>query len=143
MKTWVNFFSTQPQCLLTFSWNELQILLRCCLIHLSIIMMKHVLYLVYLGLSLFMSHLCDLFSIFIFIIINHIISLKRYTFFRYILKYALILLNNMNEGSEYFSKGERSASGCFLSFALFFIDVSLVLLLQKQPSELFYVKRCS
>ena len=143
MKTWVNFFSTQPQCLLTFSWNELQILLRCCLIHLSIIMMKHVLYLVYLGLSLFMSHLCDLFSIFIFIIINHIISLKRYTFFRYTLKYALILLNNMNEGSEYFSKGERSALGCFLSFALFFINVSLVLLLQKQPSEVFYVKRCS
>ena len=143
MKTWVNFFSTQPQCLLTFSWNELQILLRCCLIHLSIIMMKHVLYLVYLGLSLFMSHLCDLFSIFIFIIINHIISLKRHTFFRYILKYALILFNNMNEGSEYFSKGERSASGCFLSFTLFFINVSLVLLLQKQPSEVFYVKRCS
>ena len=32
------FFSTQPKCYLTFSWTELQMLLRCCLIHISIIL---------------------------------------------------------------------------------------------------------
>ena len=49
-----------------------------CLIHITIIMLRDILYLVYLclclGLGLFMSHLCDLCFIFsfIFIIINHI-----------------------------------------------------------------------
>ena len=33
------FFSTQPQFCLTFSWIELQMLLRCCLIHLSTIIL--------------------------------------------------------------------------------------------------------
>ena len=51
------FFSTLPQFWLTFSWIELQTLLRCCLIHVSIIMLRHFLYLVdlcsYLGLGLF------------------------------------------------------------------------------------------
>ena len=34
------FFSTQPQCCFTFSWIEFQMLLRCCLIHKSIIMLR-------------------------------------------------------------------------------------------------------
>ena len=42
------FFSTQPHCGLTFSWIMLQMLLRCCLTHISIIILKHFLYLVYL-----------------------------------------------------------------------------------------------
>ena len=70
------FFSTQPQCCLTFSWTELQILLRCCLLHnISIIILRHFLYLLCLGLGLFVSYLCDLFFIFIsiFIMINRII----------------------------------------------------------------------
>ena len=37
------FFSTQPQWCLTFSCNEIQMLLRCCLIHIPIIIMKHIL----------------------------------------------------------------------------------------------------
>ena len=63
-------------------------LLRCCLIHISIIILRHFLYLLYLcsclDLGLFMSYLCDLFFIFIFIfiIIDHIISwIQTHLFF--------------------------------------------------------------
>ena len=42
------FFSTQPQCRLTFKWIELQMLLRCWLIHVSIVIMRHFLYLLHL-----------------------------------------------------------------------------------------------
>ena len=43
------FFSTQPQYCLTFSWIELQMLLRCCLMHINIILLRsYFLYLVYL-----------------------------------------------------------------------------------------------
>ena len=41
-----HFFSTQ--CCLTFSWIELQMLLRCCLVHIHITILRHVLYLSYL-----------------------------------------------------------------------------------------------
>ena len=52
-----------------FSRIELQMLLRCCLIHISSIKLWHFLCLLYLGLGLFMSYLCDLFFIFILIFI--------------------------------------------------------------------------
>ena len=77
------FFSTQPQCSLTFSWIELQMLLCYCLIQKSIIILRHFLYLLYLcpylGLGRFMSYLWDLFFIFIsiFSMINRIISWKQ------------------------------------------------------------------
>ena len=78
--------STQPQCCLLF--HELEMLLRCCLIHITIIIPRHILYLIYLCpclcLGLSMSCLCDLFYIFslIFIVINHTGSLKEmYLFF--------------------------------------------------------------
>ena len=71
------YFSTQPQYCLTFSRIKLQMLLRCCLI------LRHFIYLLYylsssLDLGLFILHQCDLFFmfIFIFIIINDIISRK-------------------------------------------------------------------
>ena len=73
-------FSTQPQCWLTFSWTELQMLLRCCLIHISIIILRCFTYLRYmclcLHLGLFMLCLCEsiFIFIFIFIMINCIIS---------------------------------------------------------------------
>ena len=41
-------FSTQPQCCLTFSWIELQMLLRCCLIHVNVIILRHFLFSLYL-----------------------------------------------------------------------------------------------
>ena len=76
-------FSFQPQCCITFSWIELQLLLKCCLIHITPIIRRHILYLVCLcpclGLGLFASYLCDPFFIFsfIYIVINHITSFKQ------------------------------------------------------------------
>ena len=68
---------------------EPQVLVVCCLIHISIIIMRHVLcLLVYvspcLDVGLFMLYLFYLLFFFTFIIINHIISLKqtnRHTYF--------------------------------------------------------------
>ena len=57
------FLSTQPQCCLTFSWIEVQMLLSYSLIHLSMIILRHFLYLLYLcpslDLGVLMSYLCD------------------------------------------------------------------------------------
>ena len=83
-------FSLQSQCCSTFSWIELKILLRFCLIHVTITMLRHILYLVYLcpclGLSLFNFYPNDLFFILslIFIVIYHITSLNRRNCFLYI-----------------------------------------------------------
>ena len=74
------FFSTQPPRCLILSWIELQMSLKCCLIHITIIIMRNIIYLLYLRpclhLSLFMSNLRDLFFIFIviFIMFNCLIS---------------------------------------------------------------------
>ena len=82
------FFSIQPQCCLTFSWIELDMLFMCCLIHKSIIVLRRFLYLLYLypcqDLDLFMLFLCDLFFIFIFIsvmISPKILWIQIYMFF--------------------------------------------------------------
>ena len=59
----------------------------CCLMHVTIIILKHILNLGYLGpclaLGLFMSYFCDLFFIFslIFITINNITSWKEINLF--------------------------------------------------------------
>ena len=93
------FFSTQPQCCFTFSWIELQMLLRCCLRHKSIIIPRHFLCLLYLSpcleLDLFMLYLCDLFFIFTFnfITINHT-GIHVWYFLEYVL---LFLDDNMDE----------------------------------------------
>ena len=76
-------FFQLSQCCLTFSWIELEMLLRCCLMYTTIFMLRHILYVVYLwpylGLGQFMSFLCYLFFIFSLIssIINHITWLKQ------------------------------------------------------------------
>ena len=81
-------------------------LLRFCLTHITIIILTHILYLAYLclGLSLSMWCLCDLFFIFnfIFIAINHILSLKQtHLFFAHFLEYLLLFLDdNVDEESE-------------------------------------------
>ena len=101
------YFSTQPQCCWTFSWNELQMLLRCCLIHLTIVILRHILYLAYLcrclGLDLFMPYLYDLLFIFslIFIFINHITSFKKTYFFLYILKMSPRIIKCMKEANNF------------------------------------------
>ena len=101
------FFSTQLLCCLTFPWIQLQMLLRLCLLHITVIILRHILYLVYLcpclGLVLFISYLCGLFFIFSlsFIIINQTISLKQtHLFFAHFLEYLILVLDdNMNEES--------------------------------------------
>ena len=67
------------------NYYEPQMLLKCCLIHIYIILPWYVIIYFFrlcLRLSLLMSFLCDLFfiTIFIFITINHIISLKQIHF---------------------------------------------------------------
>ena len=73
-------------------------LFTCCLLHITVIVLKHILYLVHLcpcfDLFLFMSYTCDRFFIFslIFIIINHIISIRQtHLFFAHFLEYRKIL----------------------------------------------------
>ena len=121
---------------LTFSWIELQLLLRRCIISINIIIMRRFLYLVYLclcldldlfmsNLSLFISYLFFVF-VFIFIIINHIISLKQIN-----LLFLHIFYNNMSyyfwtitcEENEWFSNSECSGSEWCL-FLLHLLPIS-------------------
>ena len=63
--------------LLTLPWIEPQILLKCCLIHITIIVLRHFLYLVHLCLflhvDLYMSYLCGIFFITVHVFILNII----------------------------------------------------------------------
>ena len=101
-------FFNSASVLLNFIMNWASKIASCYLIHITIITLSYNLYLVYLcpclGLSLFMSYLCDLFFIFSlrFIVINHITSFKQtYLFFVYFLEYFLLLLDdNVDEESE-------------------------------------------
>ena len=90
----------------------------------------------FLGLGIFSSYLCDLYFIFslIFMIINHITSLKwTHLFFVHLLEYLLLLLDdNVNKKSQYFSNSKSLASGCCLASAWFFASFSLVLLIKKR-----------
>ena len=101
------FFSTQLQHCLNFSWNELHMLLRCCLIH------KHhhtkmLLYLLNLcpclDLTLFMSYLCDIFWFSSLLPLWLIVSTHehRHTYsLAYFLEYLLLYFDdNMDEKYE-------------------------------------------
>ena len=147
-------FLTHPQCCLTFSWLELQMLLQGCLIHMTFILLKRIIYVVYscpyLGLGLFMPHLFDLFFIssLIFTVINHITSFKQmYLFLIHFLEYLLLFLNdNVDEESEQYSNSKSSTSGCCLAFALFFAKISLTLLIKVLLIKklcIILVQRCS
>ena len=103
------FFSTKPHCCLNFSWIELQMLLRNSLVHITIIVLRHILYLVYLcsclGLGLFMWYLLDLFFFIfslIFIVIHHIIPFKRmHLFFVHFLEYYLWMITSMKKANNF------------------------------------------
>ena len=147
-------FLTHPQCCLTFSWLELQMLLQGCLIHMTFILLKRIIYVVYscpyLGLGLFMPHLFDLLFIssLIFTVINHITSFKQmYLFLIHFLEYLLLFLNdNVDEESEQYSNSKSSTSGCCLAFALFFAKISLTLLIKVLLIKklcIILVQRCS
>ena len=83
-------------------------LIRCCLIHIGIIILRHFLYLLHLcpclDLGLFISYLYALFFIFIFIFItiNRIFHEYRHTCsFACFLDYVLLFLDDdVNEGCE-------------------------------------------
>ena len=94
-----------------------------------------------LDLGIFISYLCDhfFFFIFIFIMINRIISkIQTHLFFCLFLEYVLLFLDgNMNEECEYFSNSKSSASGFCLEFASFFANISLALLKSVYTDEWF------
>ena len=118
------FFSPQFQCCFTFSRIELQMLLRCCLIHITIIILRHILYLVYLRLCPFLLCLCDLFFIssLNFIAINHITSLKQTHLFLYIfLEYLLLFLDDeINKRTRrIILKQQKFSLRVLLSFLIF------------------------
>ena len=92
------FFSTHPQCCLAFSWIELQMLLRCWLIHLTNI--KHFIFSIFASMSRPSSiYVVYMWSIFYFLAsfsLLLITSLKRRTCFLYILlDYLLLFLDNI------------------------------------------------
>ena len=98
-------------------------LFRCCLIHVSITIVRYLLYLLYLALrleqDLLMSYPCDLFLIFIFIMINHIISwIQIYLFFCLFFRICSIIF--VGEEWEQFTNSKSLVSGCCLAFARFF-----------------------
>ena len=78
------------------------------MIPITVIILRQILYLVYLcsflGLSIFMLYLWDLIFIFspVFIVINNIITLKQtHLFFVHFLEYLLLFLdNNVDEESK-------------------------------------------
>ena len=82
------FLSTQPQCCLTCTWFELRMLLRCYLIHKSIL--RHFFYLLYLSpyldLGVFLPYFCDIFFISIFIQTDLNRSCLVYMFFAFLRK---------------------------------------------------------
>ena len=127
------------------------------LVHITVIILRHSLYLVYLctclrlglyiyiylfisvyiylGLRLFMSYWFDLFIIFnfTFIVMNHTTTLTQtYFFFVHFLDYLLLILDDdMNEESKQFSNSNSSASGSVcLAFAWLFANFSLAWLLK-------------
>ena len=84
---------------------------------------------------LFMSYPCNLFFllIFIFIIIDRIISWiqMQLFFFAYFLEHIVLFLeNNADEEYEKISNSKSSASRCCLAFAWFFANFSLALFIK-------------
>ena len=100
-------------------------LLKCCLIHITIILLRHILYFVFLSMSRLMPVYvvyCDLLFIFniIFIAITHITLLKEthLFFFVHFLEYLLSFLDDKkDQESKTFSNSESSVAGCCLAFA--------------------------
>ena len=113
-------------------------LFRCCLIQITIIVLRQIFYLVYLhpclGLDLFMSYLDILFFTFIliFVVINHVTSSKQMYLFSctFLENLVLFLDDNIDEEGELFSNSQNSASGCCSAFALFFGTFSLAFLIK-------------
>ena len=108
-------------------------LLRCGLIHITIIIMRHILCFVYLcqfsGLCLFLSYLCHLFFIFslISIAINHITSLKQKDLFFFVCFahfqnsfYYFWMTTRVKKMNNFQLYNESLTSGCCLAIGYFF-----------------------
>ena len=125
-------------------------LLRCFLIHITIIILRHILYLIYLfpclGQSLFISYLCDLILIYIFIfshifiIIKLIISLKQ-TLLSHasFLQHLLFLDDSMDDECKSCSNSKSSASRFCLHFAYFLANFILVLIIKQVFSSSLHI----
>ena len=110
-------------------------LLRCCLIHISIIILRNFLCLVNLnpclGLGLFMAHLCDLYFIFFFIFfkINHNNVIKTNTLvFAHVLEmsYYFWMITWMKKGNNFqIAKVQPQSVAQFFNHLLNFLPVSV------------------
>ena len=95
-------------------------LLRCCLIHITSIILRYILYLVYvclcLGVDLFMSYVCDLLFIFslIFVAIN-----QTHMSFAYFSEYLLLFLDDNVDGEGEYSPVPNNSPP---SRAFYFLD---------------------
>ena len=119
----INAFS---QCCLTFSSNASNDLLQMLLNnhYYAAIFFLFSIFFPCLSLGLFKSYICDLLLIFtiVFIVINHIMSLKQtHWFFLEVLEYLLLFLDdNMDEENESFFQYQMFCLRVLLSFCLFF-----------------------
>ena len=117
-------------------------LLRCCLIHITIILLRYHLYLVYLCpcFSRWSVYVLSVGFIFHFqseFLLYNLIQTEVLVFTPFLEYFLLFLDDNIDERSEYFSNSKSSASGCCLAFARYFANFSLalpmkVLLLKKR-----------
>ena len=108
-------------------------LLRCCLIHITIIILRYILHLVCLCLclsrGLFMLYLCDLFFLFslIFFAINYVTSFKQtYLFLVHFFEYLLLFLgNNTMKKANNFQIARVQHQGVVEILLEFFADFNL------------------
>ena len=118
-------------------------LLRCYLLHITIIILRNFLCLVYLslflGLVLFKSYLCDPLFIFstIFIIINHIISLRQtHLFFTNFFSHHLWMITWIKKVNN-FQTAKVQPQGVAQFLLDFFANFRLVLLI-----KVLLIKKC-
>ena len=123
---WKCFFSTQ--CFLTFQWVGLQMLLRCCLIPISIIALMRFLY---LDLKLFMLCLCDLLFILIIIFIMiesyNLMNTNTFSFFQNMSYYFWMIMWMKNVNDRMWRRMWISST---LIFPWFLANFSLVLVIK-------------
>ena len=112
--TWIGIYREIFKSALVYLQLYCELSFKCCLIHISIIILRHFLYLLYLRPylepDLFTAYLCDHFFIFSFIVIriNGVISwIQTHLFFSLFFEYVLLfLVDNMDEECEKFSNSK-------------------------------------
>ena len=130
-----HFFSTKSQCSLTFSWIELQMLLRCCLKDTSIIILRLFIFTIFVpvsrpryiySISMSSVSFSSSFSLWLWLY-----EYRHICFFAYFLEYVpLFLENNMDKDCEKFSNSKSSGSGCCWAFAWIFAKFRLAFIIK-------------